>query len=165
MFQKTTLMFLAVAALACASFAQDHPDFAGSWKLNSSKSNVGDYGPSVRTDVITQDGSKFTDKVTSSTQLGDANYTLVFTADGNKQTIAAGSPESNMGALTLFDITASWDGATLVVTTDSSYQGQVDVATKAVYSLSADGKTMTITSHTTPSGMAPFDTSYVFDKQ
>jgi hypothetical protein len=164
MFKKATLALFAAAALACASFAQDHPNLAGTWKLNSSKSNVGDYGPSVRTDVITQDGSKFTDKITSTTQLGESNYTLSFTADGNKVVIAPDSPQANMGTLTLKDIAAAWDGATLVVTTDANYQGQVDVASKAVYSLSPDGKTLTIANHVSTS-MGDFDTSFVFDKQ
>jgi TPP-dependent 2-oxoacid decarboxylase len=164
MFKKSTLVLFAVAALACTSFAQDHPNFAGTWKLNSSKSNVGDYGPSVRTDVIIQDGSKFTDKVTSTTQMGESDYTLPFTADGNKVVIAPNSPAANMGMLTLEDVTAVWNGATVAVTTDSSYQGQMEIASKAVYSLSQDGKTLTITNHVSMS-MGDFDTTLVFDKQ
>jgi hypothetical protein len=164
MFRKTILALFAVAALATIASAQDHPNFAGTWKLNSSKSNVGDYGPSVRTDVITQDGSKFTDKVISTTTLGEANYTLSFTADGTKVNVDPNSPAANMGNLTLIDITAAWDGATLVVTTDASYQGQVSVATKAGFVLSADGKTMTMTDHVSTS-MGDFDTTFVFDKQ
>jgi hypothetical protein len=164
MFRKAMLALFAVAALACTSFAQDHPNFAGTWKLNSSKSNVGDYGPSVRTDVITQDGSKFTDKVTSTTQMGESNYTLPFTADGNKVTVAPSAPEAAMGMLTLEDVTAVWNGATVVVTTDASYQGQMEIASKAVYSLSQDGKTLTITNHVSMS-MGDFDTTLVFDKQ
>jgi hypothetical protein len=164
MIRKTALALFALAALACVSSAQDHPNFAGTWKLNSSKSNVGDYGPSTRTDVITQDGSKFTDKVTSTTPMGEASYTLNFTADGTKATIPPNSPQSAMGNLTLLDVTAAWNGATLVLTTDSSFQGQVDVASKAVYTLSADGKTLTMANHVSTS-MGEFDTSYVFDKQ
>lgn len=164
MFRKAMLALFAVAALACTSFAQDHPNFAGTWKLNSSKSTVGDYGPSVRTDVIAQDGSKFSDKVTSTTQMGESDYTLPFTADGNKVTVAPNAPEASMGMLTLEDITAVWNGPTVVVTTDSSYQGQMEIATKAVYSLSQDGKTLTITNHVSMS-MGDFDTTLVFDKQ
>jgi hypothetical protein len=164
MFRKAMLALFAVAALACVGRAQDHPNFGGTWKLNSSKSNVGDYGPSVRTDVITQDGSKFTDKVVSTTSLGDANYTLTFTADGTKATVPPNSPQSAMGNLTLIDVTAAWQGSTLVVTTDSSYQGQVDVSSTAVFSLSADGKTLTMANHVITS-MGNFETAYVFDKQ
>ena len=167
MFRKFSVVLFAAAILACTSLAQDHPNFAGTWKLNLSKSNGGDYGPTTRTDVITQEGSKFTEKVTSvMAQLGESDYTLTFTADGNKVTIAPDSQQSNMGVLTLKDITASWGDASLIVTTDSSYQGQVDVTNKSTYTLSSDGKTLTITSHVSTSG-APgdFDTSLVFEKQ
>ena len=164
MLRKAMLVVVGVAMLACTSSAQDHANFAGTWKLNSSKSTVGDYGPSVRTDVITEDGSKFTEKVTSTTPLGEANYTLTFTADGTKVAIDPNSPQASMGNLTLLDLTAAWDGANLDVTTHSSYQGQVEVVSKAVFSLSADGKTLTMTNHVTTT-MGDFDTSYVFDKQ
>jgi hypothetical protein len=164
MLKKSLVGLFAAALLACSAFAQDHPNFAGTWKLNLAKSNPGDYGPSARTDEITQDGSKFTDKVTSSTQMGDSNYTLAFTADGNKVKIAADSPQAQMGMLTLEDITASWDGASLVVASDGNFQGQMEIASKNTYTLSADGKTLTIASHVGTS-MGDFDTVLVFDKQ
>ena len=164
MIRKSVLMLFAVALFACVGFAQDHPNFSGTWKLNLSKSNPGDYGPSARTDQITQAGSKFTDKVVSTTQMGDANYTLEFTADGNKVTVPAGSPRSSMGALTLLNISAAWDGPALVVNTNSTYQSQMDVASKVTYTLSADGKTPTMASHVSLQ-MGDFDTSLVFDKQ
>ena len=122
------------------------------------------YGPTARTDVITQDGSKFTDKVTSATNMGDSNYSLQFTADGNKVTIAPDSPQATMGTLTLKDITASWNGPALVVAIDSSFQGQVDIASKVTETLSPDGKTLTMASHASTS-MGDFDTTLVFDKQ
>jgi hypothetical protein len=164
MLRKMALAFFVVAALSGVAMAQDHPDFSGTWKLNLSKSNPGDYGPSVRTDVITQDGSKFTDKVTSSTQMGDSNYTLMFTADGNKVTIPPDSPQANQGQLTLKDITAAWDGANLVLAEDLDYQGQVEIAAKLTFSLSSDGKTLTIADNASTS-MGDFNTSLVFDKQ
>ncbi|HTZ74531.1 MAG TPA: hypothetical protein VMB47_11465 [Candidatus Aquilonibacter sp.] len=164
MLRKIALALLAVTALSGAALAQDHPNFSGTWKLNLPKSNPGDYGPSARTEVIAQDGSKFTDKVTSTTQMGDANYTLAFTADGNKVTIPPDSPQANLGNLTLKDITAAWDGANLVLNEDLDYQGQVDIAARLTYSLSSDGNTMTIADHASTS-MGDFDTSLVFDKQ
>lgn len=164
MLKRIGLALLAVAALAGVSAAQDHPNFSGTWKLNSSKSHVGDYGPSSRTDVITQDGSKFTAKVTSATQMGESNYTLTFIADGKTMTIPPDSPQANMGQLTLKDITAAWDGSSLVITENMNYQGQVDIGAKLTYTLSSDGKTMTIADHASTS-MGDFDTSLVFDKQ
>lgn len=164
MSKRIVVALFAVAALAGVSLAQDHPNFAGTWKLNTSKSNAGDYGPTARTEVITQDGSKFTDKVTSTTQMGENNFTVNFTADGKTVTIPPDSPQANMGQLTLKDITAAWDGSSLIVTQNLSYQGQVDIGAKLTYALSADGKTMTIADHASTS-MGDFDTSLVFDKQ
>jgi hypothetical protein len=164
MLRKAALALLALTILASASFAQNHPNFSGTWKLNLSKSNPGDYGPSARTDVITQDGSKFADKVDSTAQMGQSNYTLTFTADGSKVTIAPNSPQATLGELTLKDLTASWDGDSLVLSESLSYQGQVDIAAKYTYSLSADGKTLTMKDHASTS-MGDFDTTLVLDKQ
>ncbi|HEY6467962.1 MAG TPA: hypothetical protein VIY69_18320 [Candidatus Acidoferrales bacterium] len=162
--KRIVVAFLAVTALAGVSMAQDHPDFSGTWKLNTAKSNAGDYGPTSRTEVVTQDGSKFTEKVTSQTQMGENDFTLSFAADGKTVTIPPDSPQANMGQLTLKDITAAWDGASLVVTENLSYQGQVDIGAKLTYTLSSDGKTMTIADHASTS-MGDFDTSLVLDKQ
>jgi hypothetical protein len=164
MLKRMIVGLFALAVFAGVGFAQDHPNFSGTWKLNASKSNVGDYGPSARTDVIAQDGSKFTAKVTSTTQNGEDDYTLNFTADGNKVTIAPDSPQAKLGNLTLKDITASWNGDSLVVLEDLNFQGQVDIAAKLTYSLSSDGKTLTIADNASTS-MGNFDTSLVFDKQ
>jgi len=164
MLRKTLVGLFALAALASVSAAQDPPNFSGTWKLNLSKSNPGDYGPSARTEVIAQDGAKFTDKVTSTTQMGENDYTLTFTADGKKVSIPPDSPQANMGNLTLKDITATLNGGSLVLMEDMNYQGQVDIAAQLSYSLSPDGKTLTISDHATTS-MGDFDTSLVFDKQ
>jgi hypothetical protein len=69
-----------------------------------------------------------------------------------------------MGMLTLLNISAAWDGTALVVNTNSTYQGQMDIASKVTYTLSADGKTLTLASHVSLQ-MGDFDTSLVFDKQ
>ncbi|HKV48858.1 MAG TPA: hypothetical protein VJN69_12265 [Candidatus Acidoferrales bacterium] len=164
MLRKALVGLIALGALASVSAAQSASTFSGTWKLNLSKSNPGDYGPSARTEVITQDGSKFTDKVTSTTQMGENDYVLTFTADGKKVTVAPDSPGANMGNLTLKDITATLDGGSLVLMEDLSYQGQVDIAAQLTYSLSPDGKTLTIADHASTS-MGNFDTSLVFDKQ
>jgi hypothetical protein len=165
MIKKLAFALLVVATFACVGSAQDHPNFAGTWKLNLAKSNPGDYGPSARTEVITQDGSKFTDKITSSSQMGDSEYTLTFTADGTKVTVAPDSPQANLGQLTMKDIAASWDGASLVLAMDMSFQQQMDLAAKYTYSLSADGKTLTVANHISTGQMGDFDTTLVFDKQ
>ncbi len=164
MLRKSALAFLVVAAFAGAGWGQDHPNLAGTWKLNLSKSNPGDFGPSARTEVITQDGSKFTDKVDSTTNMGDESYTLNFTADGTKVTVPPDSPQASLGGLTLKDITASWSGDSLVLVEDVTVQNQFDLALKLTYSLSADGKTLNV-KNTATTPMGDSDSSLVFDKQ
>jgi len=164
MFQKITALLFVVVACASVSLAADHPNFTGTWKLNVPKSDPGNFGPTSRTDVIAQDGSKLTDKVTSTGQTGDTSYMAVLTPDGTKVTVPPDSPQATIGMLTIEDVTASWDGATLVVVTDANIRGQFELTNKDVYSLSADGKTMTILGHASTQ-MGDLDTTLVFDKQ
>jgi hypothetical protein len=164
MLRKFAVMLLAIAAFSFAGFAQDHPNFTGTWKLNTAKSNPGQFGPSARTDVITQDGSKITDKVTSSSQQGDLNYAANFVLDGTKVVVPPDSPQATMGMLTIEDLTASWDGPAFLLVTDANVRGQVEVTSKQHYTLSADGKTMTVDDHVSTS-MGDIDTQLIFDKQ
>jgi hypothetical protein len=48
MFKKVATLFVAITAFCCMTFAQDHPNFAGTWKLNTSKSEAGDTAHRVR---------------------------------------------------------------------------------------------------------------------
>jgi hypothetical protein len=165
MIRNVLLTFVAVAAFACTSRAQAKPDFSGTWKLNASKSQFSQYGgPNSRTDVITQAGDKFTEKVTSSGDQGDSNYTLAFTADGKDLNVPADSPAANQGQLTLYKISAAWKDSSLVVSESLTYQGQADIPTTLTYTLSQDGKTLTISSHaSTPVG--DIDSKFILEKQ
>jgi hypothetical protein len=159
------LALIAVAALSCTSQAQSKPDLSGTWRLDVSKSQFNEYTSlSSRTDVVTQDGDKFTQKVTASSNQGDLNYTLSFTADGKPVAVPADSPAANQGALTLKRISAVWQDTSLVVSEDLNYQGQVDITTKLTYDLSKDGKTLTIESHTSTQ-VGDIASKFVFAKQ
>jgi hypothetical protein len=159
------LALIVVATLSCTSQAQSKPDFSGTWRLDPSKSQFNEYmSLNSRTDVITQDGDKFTQKVTASSSQGDLNYTLSFTADGKPVNVPADSPAANQGALTLFRITAAWQDTSLVVSEDLNYQGQVDITAKLTYGLSKDGRTLTIESHTSTQ-VGDIAAKYVFARQ
>jgi hypothetical protein len=165
MIRKVLLALVAVAVMACVSQAQSKPDLSGTWKLNPSKSQFNEYmSLNSRTDVIAQDGDKFTQKVTASSNQGDLNYTLSFIADGKSVDVPANSPAANQGVLTLLRISAAWQDSSLIVSEDLNYQGQVDITTKLTYDLSKDGKTLTIESHTSTQ-MGDISSKLVFEKQ
>ena len=165
MIRNIFLTFIAVAAFACAGQAQSKPDFSGTWKLDTSKSQFNEYvSLSGRTDVITQAGDKFTQKVASVSDQGNANYTLAFTADGKPVDVPADSPAATQGMVTLKRISAAWQDSSLVVSEDLTYQGQFDFSSTLTYVLSPDGKTLTITSHSATQA-GDIVTKYVFAKQ
>ncbi len=165
MIRNLFLTLVAVAAFAGTSQSQAKPNFNGTWKLDTSKSQFNEYiSLSSRTDVITQDGDKFTQKVASVSDQGSANYTLSFTADGKSVDVAAGSPGATQGMVTLKRISATWQESSLVVSEDQTYQGQFDFSSTLTYVLSQDGKTLTITSHSATQA-GDIVTKYVFAKQ
>lgn len=164
MLRNMLIALFAVSLFALPGRAQDHPNFAGTWKLNASKSDFGPIPPTdSRTDVISQTDTAITDAIDSNGDQGEEKYTLTMTPDGQAKTIAAGSPASNIGALTLQGITSAWQGSALAVTENAQFDTN-DVLIKSTYTLSADGNVLTIASHGT-SQMGEADFTLVFDKQ
>ena len=143
------------AVLASAAFAQS-PNFSGTWKLNTAKSDFGMLPPpESRTDVIDQSGDTVKDKVSAVNQQGKQDYTLTFKADGSETVNKIADREMK--------VTGKWDGATLVVTTKLSLQG-ADIEIKSNWTLSADGATMTQAAHLS-SPMGETDQKVVYEKQ
>ncbi len=167
-----TARIVTVAALLMSlglgqAAAQGQSDFSGSWKVNVEKSDPmggmgggggagggGMMGSAITT--ITQTAAK----LTIETKVGDqpprvSNYNL----DGTQSVNTTQRGESKS--------TAMWDGANLVISTESSFNGPNGAMTttaKSVRSLSADGKLMTVTTtRTTPNG--EMTTKQVYDKQ
>jgi opacity protein-like surface antigen len=153
---KRVLLIALVAALAMpyAAFAQAKPDFAGTWTLDAAKSDPpparggggagggggrgggraggggggrGGGGPIT----ITQTATEIT--------IGNQTYKL----DGTET-------EVQMGRGGAAKAKASWEGDKLVITTNIDAGGQA-ITQKAVRSLSADGKEMTVETET-PAG-------------
>jgi len=164
MIRNTLMAALAVALFALPGQAQQKANFAGTWKLNPAKSDFGPIPvPDSRTDVISQTDAAITEAVDSTGEQGEEKYTLTLTPDGQEKTIAADSPASHIGMLTLQKISSAWQAGGLAVTENAQYD-QNDVLIKSNYTLSADGNTLTIASHAT-SSMGDVDFAYVFEKQ
>lgn len=154
----TRLFSFAVLALAVGTIqAQAKSDFSGTWKIDAAKS---DFGPMPAPDSITetivhQDPSLKANVATTGGMQGDMKYDVAYTTDGKECVNKVGDNE--------FKSTLNWDGDALVVETKGSFSG-TDFTSKDRWSLSADGKTLTVTRHLS-SAMGEADMKEVFAKQ
>ncbi|HVO99073.1 MAG TPA: hypothetical protein VMT15_13440 [Bryobacteraceae bacterium] len=146
------ILAAAVASILLAGHAQAATNFTGVWKLNLSKS---DYGPVPPPEVMTRTINHNEPSLQISTfqkgAQGEVTTELKYTTDG-KMVENKGSKGS-----------AKWDGDKLVIDSVRDLQGG-EIKFHEIWSLSPDGKTMTINNHlTAPQG--EFDITLVFDKQ
>jgi len=137
-----------------AAQAAPGASFAGDWKLNLAKS---DYGPAPQPEFMTrtikQDDSMIEYSTHQKGAQGEATTHLKYKTDG--------SPTENTTPPSKGS--AKWDGDKLVVDSVRDFQG-ADLKFHEVWSISADGKVLTINNHATvPQG--EFDIVLVFDKQ
>jgi hypothetical protein len=144
-------------AMAMIHTAGSHPNMSGAWKLDAAKSNFGQMGgPSSGTITITDNGNSI--EMVNDQQggpMGDMKTDSTVTTDGAESTSQMmGSPVKT---------TAQWDGTSLVTNSKASFQG-TDVTIKSTYSVSDDGKTLTVVTHA-QSSMGPFDSTAVYEKQ
>jgi hypothetical protein len=152
MCRKISAIAVAAAALALPGLAQTNR-LNGTWKLNQSKSNFGQFpGPKEETDVITVQGSDFKQQVSSVGQNGAQSYTRACTMDGKETTLAPDDPRAHLGAITLSKIQCAWQGNSLVFIETANLRGS-DLMDRLTFSVSDDGKTMTIDSHITSATM------------
>jgi hypothetical protein len=141
-----------LAALA----AQAKPNFAGDWKLNSAKSEFGQFpAPSSLTEKITQDDTAIKLSVKMSSDNGDMNFDSSYNMDGTETTNQFGPSEMKSKA--------AWDGDSLVINTKGTF-GDNEMTFKDKWDLSADGKTITISRHWS-SSMGEMDQKLVLEKQ
>ena len=160
----------ATIALPLALVAQGKPDFSGSWKLNADKSDPapqtggggggqrpGGGGMGRATELtITQTATK----ITIDQKMGDRSRTVSYNLDG--------SESKNPGMRDNEMVTKShWDGTTLVTEGDNTVKspmGEMNIKSKELRTLSADGKEMTVVS-TVISPRGENTRKTVYDKQ
>lgn len=127
----TFLLALPIASV----FAQQKPDFSGTWTLNVAKSDFGDLGgPVRRTDVIIHKSPSLSSDIAADTIQGKQVFKTNYTTDG-KETV------NKMGTVEIKS-TAKWVGNNLVIS--STYVLGVPVSSEATWTLSLDGKTLTM---------------------
>jgi len=156
MIRKLFLTTILIALPLASVFAQQKPDFSGTWKLNVTKSDFGPLpAPESRTDVITHKEPSLSNSVTAQTAQGKQEYTVSYTTDGKEVLNKMGPREIKS--------TMKWDGSNLKVSSKFLYNDS-PVTGESTWSLSPDGKTLTINGHFS-SSMGEADQTFVFEKQ
>jgi len=132
------------------------PNLAGVWKLNGAKSDFGKFPvPQSITRTVTQQGVKLSITSVQKGAQGEVTSEFVYTTDGKPVTNKVQGGESKGSA--------QWIGDKLMIESSREIQGTT-LTQKDIWTLSADGKTLTIDSHVAlPNG--EFDVKQVFDKQ
>ena len=146
----STLVAVAIM-LPRISLAQGHPDFSGTWTMDTAKSDPplqgrggggggGGRGGGAASVTITQTPTTLT--------VLQGPQTLQYKLDGSAST----NEMAGRGGPTTAVSKARWDGTKLIIETTREIQG-FSLTTKEVRSLAADGKEMTVESSTsTPQG-------------
>lgn len=146
-----------ILALAAAAAFAATPDLSGTWKLNTSKSEFGQFpAPSSMTMKVTHADPKLAFEIKMASDMGDMDFTTNCTTDGKecKNQGFGGSETTSV---------VQWDGDTLVVQTKGSF-GDNDFTMKDKWTLSDGGKVLTIVRHWS-SGMGEIDQKMIMEKQ
>jgi hypothetical protein len=151
---------LCATALLALAFgfpqAQAKPNFSGTWKLNAAKSDFGAMpAPGERTDTIAHQDPDLKDSFTQRRPAGELAAEMKYSTDGKETT-------SSVGGIEIRTV-AKWDGDDLTIAGKTQFNG-ADVMLNDRWSLSADGKTLTIKRHVN-SPMGETDQKIVLEKQ
>ncbi len=161
MYRKILLIGSAVALFALPGLAQNSK-LNGTWKLNPSKSEMGQMGGGgSETDVITYDGTQFTQKVSSQSPRGAQNYTRSCTVNGQKENLTPDNPRSHIGPVTISSITCAKSGDSVVYTEGFDMRGTASTD-QMTFTPSDDGSTMTMNRQI--SGAMTMQQKQVFDR-
>jgi len=153
-FIPLSLIFIAVTMASPSAQAAFNP--AGEWKLNAAKSVYGPFpAPQVMIRRVKYSAPNLSMSTYQKGAQGELNSELVYTTDGKPCVNKVRGGEAKG--------TAHWEGDKLVIESAQEAQGAT-VKSREVWSLSPDGKTLTIDGHVT-APVGEFDVKQVFDKQ
>ena len=154
--------FVSLSLLSGGLFAQ--PNFSGSWALNESKSTLGD-GPRMSVSSMTvnqQEGLISIDLVRPSFDGGDVSSSEKYTLDG-KESVNKGMMESTVKTITTWS--ENKKELTFAKTILFEMNGEaMEFKITEVWSISDDGKTLTVKSAMT-SQMGDTNLVLVYDKK
>jgi hypothetical protein len=142
--------------VTCAlAHGQTKPDLNGVWKMDPARSDFG-AGPvsESRLDRIGIDGVNLKDTITQKLRRSaESTYDMLYTIDGKECT--------NYVGRNLVKSTVRWEGHELAI--DSQVFALRQAAIQDRWSVSADGRTITLRRHMT--GAVSADQTLVFDRQ
>ena len=146
-----------IATLLLASSAFAAPNLTGEWKLNLAKSQYGPIpAPLEVTRKIKVEGISLSMSTYQKSAQRENTSELKYTTDG-KVCINKMTNGESKG-------TARWEGGTLII--ESSQQnGPSEIKSREAWTLSSDGKTLTILTHLTIPQQGEIDVKQVFEKQ
>lgn len=139
--RRVTLVFL-LSALFARAFAspEGKPNFSGEWQMDAARSDFGKFPvPTTIVRTIVQKDPDLTIDTTQRASNGEQTARVHYRLDGGETTnqLASGPATSH----------AFWDGNTLVIRTTMKNKAGDDVLMEERWDLSADGRTLTTTSH------------------
>ncbi|MBZ5694766.1 MAG: hypothetical protein LAN36_05340 [Acidobacteriia bacterium] len=162
MHRKIYLVLFAVVVMALPGLAQTSK-LNGTWKLNNSKSNFGQFPPpSSETDTITVKGNEFKQEYTSASARGEQKGMRSCTVDGKEVNLTPDDARVQLGTIKLSKMQCSWEGNAVVFLETANFNGGT-LTDKLTFSPSDDGNTMTMDSHITSATMNG-DRKLVYDK-
>lgn len=155
---RTIILLCTFLAISLAGFAPaaEKPNFTGDWKMVPSKSDYGAMdAPSSATRKIDHQEPNIHMVATQKGSRGELTQDFKYATDGKEyvNTSRLGEARSVL----------KWDGDTLVVTTRRTVMGR-DLLVVDRWSLSADGKTMTVSGKIT-GGMGENEYTVTLEKQ
>jgi hypothetical protein len=148
-----TLLLLTCAVSLVIGAQHDFRDFNGTWKMNVTKSDFSRIGGlSAETLRIEHNEPKLRVRVVIVDQLGEHTDSYSLTTDGKKNSNSVGGVDA--------ETTCAWSGKVLVL---DVVRG-LNTAYKERWSISEDGRTLTIKRHTILA-RSEITEEFVFDKQ
>jgi hypothetical protein len=129
-------MLFAATAIASPVAAQTHPDFSGTWLMDT---KTAPQGVTALTMIVKQDAKTLNVVTDVSTTMGAQKVTNVFNLDGTDSKNSVSGPAGTVETVS----TVAWEGATMTVATKASMQGQ-EITQNEKWSLAPDGKTLNL---------------------
>lgn len=146
--------FLLLSLAALSAYAK--PNFTGDWKLNTAKSEFGQFpAPSSMNQKATHNDPALKVASKMATDNGDFDFENTYSTDGKETTNTFGPSEMKS--------VAKWEGDTLVIQTKGQF-GDNEVTIQDKWDLSEDGKTLTVRRHFA-SSQGEIDQKMVLEKQ
>jgi hypothetical protein len=152
-----TLTTIAIAQTA----PQAKPSFAGTWKLNLEKSDLGQMAPNSEIGTVTQTADEIKVAVISDSQFGKLSYSFAAKLDGTDTPTAPNAFPAD-SPFQILSSKAVWQDNSLMITQNASFQDAKGIFI-SIYTLSVDGKTLTKLTHVV-FDQTTFDSKSIYDK-